>query len=506
MAAPRPGYYLGAGQAQRREGYGLYVYSNSFFQYEGEWKQGRKHGHGKLLFKDRSYYEGEFVDGEIMGNGLRYWASTGNTYSGQFVSGELHGHGVMQYKDGGKYEGEFSYGMRAGHGLLVDKDGQTYQGTFHNNKKHGGGKMTFKNGDNGTVYEGQWRNDVFNGQGTKIHCSGVIYDGLWINGYPAAQAKKMVILGPEVIDVIQGSAITLHVQLQNEGGEVSEYENGRLLEIWAGVKNHQIPASSSTSLFKLIEEVERKPVKTPLKWLTRGENIAQYLLSTKQLKVLTLSSTLPHEIGFECINYPLMDAVSGSWELKAAVPVSGKSGFALADLSIPKGDIEPESRSDTLLGTGDAPSNEDGFEGESLCPPASQRVERGCVVFRNIMLAPPPANYQPFMLLDELNKKRGKKPSGKISAEKAEKMTVSQEKIVDSRSEVTAKGYKSKQDQHSMKNSRVLPGQYVIMVHEVTMPPFLGQTLPPAFKLLRVLPEKTKVKNIKKETMKATST
>ncbi|KAM9115768.1 MORN repeat-containing protein 1 [Pangshura tecta] len=494
MAAPRPGCYLGAVKAQRREGYGLYVYPNSFFQYEGEWKQGRKHGHGKLLFKDGSYYEGEFVDGEIMGNGLRYWASTGNTYSGQFVSGELHGHGVMQYKDSGKYEGEFSYGMREGHGLLVDKDGQTYQGTFYNNKKHGGGKMTFKNGDkyegdwimdqqqghgvlhcaDGTVYEGQWRNGVFNGQGTEIHCSGVIYDGLWINGYPAAQAKKIVILGPEVIDVIQGSAITLLVQLQNEEGEVCEYENGRLLEIWAGVKNHQIPASSSTSLFKLIEEVERKPVKTPF--------------------------------GFECINYPLMDAVSGSWELKAAVPISGKSGFALADLPIPKGDIEPESRSDTLFGMGDAPSTEDGFEGESLRPPASQRVERGCVVFRNIMLAPPPANYQPFMLLDELNKKRGKKPSGRISAEKAEKMTVSQEKIVDSRSEVTAKGYKSKQDQHSMTNSRVLPGQYVIMVHEVTMPPFLGQTLPPAFKLLRVLPEKTKVKNIKMEAVKAIST
>ncbi|XP_032639447.1 MORN repeat-containing protein 1 isoform X2 [Chelonoidis abingdonii] len=454
MAASRPGCYLGAVKAQRREGYGLYVYPNPFFQYEGEWKQGRKHGHGKLLFKDGSYYEGEFVDGEIMGNGLRYWASTGNTYSGQFVSGELHGHGVMQYKDGGKYEGEFSYGMREGHGLLVDKDGQTYQGTFYNNKKHGGGKMTFKNGDkyegdwildqqqghgvlhcaDGTIYEGQWRNDVFNGQGTEIHCSGVIYDGLWINGYPAD-------------------------------------ENGRLLEIWAGVKNHQIPASSSTSLFKLIEEVERKPVKTPF--------------------------------GFECISYPLMDAVSGSWELKAAVPISGKSGFALADLPIPKGDIEPESKSDTLLGMRDAPSTEDGFEGESLRPPASSRVERGCVVFRNIMLAPPPANYQPFMLLDELNKKRGKKPSGRISAEK---MTVSQEKIVDNRSEVTAKEYKSKQGQHSMKNSRVLPGQYVIMVHEVTMPPFLGQTLPPAFKLLRVLPEKTKVKNIKMETVKATST
>lgn len=34
-------------------------------------------GRGKLLFKDGSYYEGEFVDGEIMGEGCRLWVSSG---------------------------------------------------------------------------------------------------------------------------------------------------------------------------------------------------------------------------------------------------------------------------------------------------------------------------------------------------------------------------------------------------------------------------------------------
>ncbi|XP_075028342.1 MORN repeat-containing protein 1 isoform X2 [Calonectris borealis] len=80
--------------------------------------------------------------------------------------------------------------------------------------------------------------------------------------------------------------------------------------------------------------------------------------------------------------------------------------------------------------------------------------------------------------------KGGKKPSGRISAEKAEKMTVSQEKMEDSRSHMTSKEYKLQKDQHLRKNSKTLQGQYVLMAHEVTMPPFLGQTLPPAFKLL----------------------
>jgi len=71
-------------------------------------------GQGKLLFKDGSYYEGEFVDGEITGEGCRLWASSGNTYSGQFVLGEPQGHGVMKYKAGGRYEGELSHGLREG--------------------------------------------------------------------------------------------------------------------------------------------------------------------------------------------------------------------------------------------------------------------------------------------------------------------------------------------------------------------------------------------------------
>lgn len=97
-----------------QDGYGVYIYPNSFFRYEGEWRGGKTHGHGKLLFKDGSYYEGEFVDGEIMGEGCRHWASSGNTYSGQFVLGEPQGHGVVKYKAGGRYEGELSHGMREG--------------------------------------------------------------------------------------------------------------------------------------------------------------------------------------------------------------------------------------------------------------------------------------------------------------------------------------------------------------------------------------------------------
>ena len=71
-------------------------------------------GHGKLMMKDGSYYEGEFTRGEITGHGFRYWAHSENTYTGQFYMGELQGQGIMTYKDGSVYEGEWWRNRREG--------------------------------------------------------------------------------------------------------------------------------------------------------------------------------------------------------------------------------------------------------------------------------------------------------------------------------------------------------------------------------------------------------
>uniref|UniRef100_A0A4X2M9F4 MORN repeat containing 1 n=1 Tax=Vombatus ursinus TaxID=29139 RepID=A0A4X2M9F4_VOMUR len=410
-------------------GYGHYLYQNTFFRYEGEWKDGKKHGYGKLLFKDGSYYEGEFVDGEIIGRGQRYWASSGNTYSGQFVLGELQGHGIMKYKDGGKYEGEFSHGVREGHGSLIDKNGQVYKGSFHENKKHGVGQMTFNNGDkyegdwildqrqghgvlhsaDGSTYKGQWRNGVFNGQGLMIHCSGTIYDGLWINGYPATQASKIVILGPKVIKVVQGSSITLSVQLQTDDGEIVESESGRALKVQAGVRYVQLPAFSNFGFFKMTGDAEVKPIQTPF--------------------------------GFECIDYPLTPAVSGSPEKDAS-----RSECPEDAPCFPKEDLEPESLLESLF-----------LRNQTFSSPHYQQVNHGCAEFRNISLAAPPPEYYPIMFLGSLPNKT------LLLVSVCAWLTIPFFLLVS------------------------LPGEYIIMVQEITTPPFLGKMLPTAFVHLKVL-------------------
>ncbi|KAM4015161.1 MORN repeat-containing protein 1 [Anomaloglossus baeobatrachus] len=496
MAAPRRGtrtsqHYVGDVRKQLRHGYGIYVYDNSFFRYEGEWKSGKKHGHGKLLFRDGSYYEGEFVRGEITGNGLRYWAARGNMYSGEFQDGELHGHGVMKYKDGGRYEGEFVLGIREGHGLLVDKDGQTYSGAFHNNKKHGDGQITFQNGDHyegnwvlnqrqghgvlhcvdGTLYEGQWRSDVFSGQGTMIHCSRVIYDGPWINGRPADVATKITILGEETLEVVLGSLATFHVQLRKENGDITENENGRVLRISAGIKYTPSAKAQATSFLELIEDFEEKPIQTPF--------------------------------GYECINYPLSYITGEKQPHDSSDPsllsqTEGESSNAQRPLSSDH-EILHENGGDASNRQDEYPKISINDEDDSV-PPPNKRAEMGQASFEGVVFAPPPAR---FLHLLESNDKPRKKTSGKLTGEKTEKMTVSQEKIEDSRSENLNKERKGKRESLMVDGENTArTGEYVVMVEDITSPPFLGQTLPTAFKLVRIVSEKSKGKvNRKSETL-----
>ncbi|XP_053308225.1 MORN repeat-containing protein 1 isoform X2 [Spea bombifrons] len=482
-------YYIGNVKQQLRHGYGIYVYENSFFRYEGEWKAGKKHGHGKFLLKDGSYYEGEFRDG--------------NTYSGEFLNGELHGHGVMQYKDGGRYEGEFVFGVREGHGMLIDKERQTYRGGFHKNKKNGEGQMSFKNGDHyegdwvldqrqghgvlrcfdGTIYEGQWRNDAFNGQGAMIHCSGVIYDGLWINGRPAVCPKTMVILSEDIIEFSQRTSITFHVQVQNEEGEIAKNENGRVLRISAGIKYTEPVKNQSMSFLEVIEGFEEKRFQSPF--------------------------------GYECINYPLTNNSIEGREQKENLLSDNQSGCESSNMPLHSVKSDLENGDDGAWRAGDDHKALDDFHqeipniqttDEEAALPPNMRTEMGCAVFRDIMFGPPPASILHLLNQAEADKNRGKKLSGKMTSEKTEKMTVSQEKIEDSRVDPITKESKFKREQVLMDNNNaVRPGEYVIMVEDITTPPFLGQTLPPAFKIIKIQPAKAKSKVIRKETLGVSS-
>jgi len=95
--------------------------------------------------------------------------------------------GSYTFPDGTKYEGEWRDNKPNGQGTFTESDnnqnmktftypdGATYIGQYKNNKREGQGSITFACGDK---YLGQWKDDKKYGQGTYIYSDGI----KWVGG------------------------------------------------------------------------------------------------------------------------------------------------------------------------------------------------------------------------------------------------------------------------------------------------------------------------------------
>ncbi len=77
--------------------------------YEGQWLNGRRHGHGAWTKADGSMYVGEWVNDKPHGQGT-LTLPNGNKYSGEWKEGRRHGSGVKIHPDGTKCFGEWENG------------------------------------------------------------------------------------------------------------------------------------------------------------------------------------------------------------------------------------------------------------------------------------------------------------------------------------------------------------------------------------------------------------
>src|SRR5579859_6594499 len=222
------------------EGHGTWTVAN-IIRYEGNWKKGKMHGHGKKLETD-GMYVGEFCYGKREGFGKLFrnhgnigdgqWkdkkqpeaeqrntvngfdegkicegalpefgrnALVGLIYEGEWKDDKWHGNGKAAFPNGDMYEGEFTDGKQTGYGKYVWKDGTMYEGQWKDDKQHGNGKQVDLSGDvyegeftdgkqtgygkyrwtNGDVYEGNWKDNNRSGAGTLTLPSGTRYVGIW---------------------------------------------------------------------------------------------------------------------------------------------------------------------------------------------------------------------------------------------------------------------------------------------------------------------------------------
>lgn len=85
-------------------------------KYEGEIKDGKRHGQGKYTKPSGYMYEGEWKDGKTHGQGTEYTSTGKICYNGEWMNGEYHGQGTSYmigkvWKEGFFKEGSLSDGI-----------------------------------------------------------------------------------------------------------------------------------------------------------------------------------------------------------------------------------------------------------------------------------------------------------------------------------------------------------------------------------------------------------
>lgn len=147
----------------------------------GVCENGRASGPGELSWHydgKTELYEGEMRDGKRHGRGTYVWAN-GDRYDGEWRNGNRHGYGTVVTANGGRFDGEWLDDNRDGRGTMVWASGSRYDGEWRDDKQHGRGTYVWASGNR---YDGEWRNGKQHGRGTWAGENGDRYDGEWREG------------------------------------------------------------------------------------------------------------------------------------------------------------------------------------------------------------------------------------------------------------------------------------------------------------------------------------
>lgn len=141
---------------------------NYHVSWTGEWKRGHMVGEGTYTFSDGTTVNAVFKDSRPNGFGIAKFGD-GSVYEGDFKNGHFHGHGKISLRGGRiTYDGTWRDGRRFGKGVQTFKSGQVYEGAFLDGDFHGHGKLKSAAGHH---YIGQFEHGLIEGPGT-LHIKG----------------------------------------------------------------------------------------------------------------------------------------------------------------------------------------------------------------------------------------------------------------------------------------------------------------------------------------------
>lgn len=119
-------------------------------------------------------YEGQIKEGKPHGFGKMHWLTNGEEYEGHWKNGVMHGEGTLKMEDFSVYTGSFLFGKFDGEGQIVMADQSITRGSFKQGAITGSGIHRFKPGnlEKKEEYVGQFLNSIPHGIGTLKYTNG----------------------------------------------------------------------------------------------------------------------------------------------------------------------------------------------------------------------------------------------------------------------------------------------------------------------------------------------
>ncbi|KAL4508042.1 hypothetical protein ABPG72_021415 [Tetrahymena utriculariae] len=164
--------YEGQWKNGQRHGRGVQYWSDGSV-YEGYWRNNMAQGKGRLIHSDGDVFIGRWKEDKANGKG-KYLHMDGAVYEGDWMDDKQHGKGVEEWPDGARYEGDYVDGKKHGYGKFHWADGSTYVGEFYKNNIHGKGCYDWSDG---RKYNGEWKNNKMEGNGVFTWSDGRKYEG-----------------------------------------------------------------------------------------------------------------------------------------------------------------------------------------------------------------------------------------------------------------------------------------------------------------------------------------
>lgn len=236
--------YTGEFQNGTRSGYGQYTFQNGDV-YVGEWQSNQRHGYGVYYYNARNKYKlyaGEWIADQRSGMGIMYYDDKGvaprfgiwkdNKFSHKYedlgcLEGDCYtGFGVYVWNDGSRYEGNFKNGERNGEGIYYYTKGGKYIGNQVNGKRHGWGTYHYPSG---SKYVGEWKQEVKEGNGSMYAEGKLLVRGEW----KANKVYKEIKEEPETDDQIPPviTIFTPEVKSLRNGGGIKIVVKDRTIQV-----------------------------------------------------------------------------------------------------------------------------------------------------------------------------------------------------------------------------------------------------------------------------------